>query len=1302
MTAPKKRKPPAEMASTDFDPYDPRNHKAELWDFIRQVNPEQKINSKLRVDLVRDLANEYLSELKDRITQQPSLSPTSSDSTLSSVPTLPTTSPSRLRIPDDTPSPPPTIIATTLARTARSPARKARSPARKARSPARKARSPARKARSPARKARSPARTAQKSSGSRSPERRARSPARSPRSPARRPRSPARAASGRSTAARSPARTRSPARGRSPARTPSKTTKRIACSVSVSPSPKHGRTPKRRSKHQSASPSPKAPTRGRSPPRLPKRKPSPTSPSPRRGHSRSRLPSPRARSRPSKKARAQSPITKAKRHVTFARSQPTRYKKTINDIKDSAEDLSQSDESSLSKESSTSQESSQSTDSSDSQTSNESGDRASRRARATATGKKKHIPKVSRSRTHNKSQPLKSALTVKKTSNKERIQDIISSVDNRYEDRPRYHTRSGRMPSPASFDQPSNHYECAPDDLCYAEEGRQDPNSYARPQISPFLQLPPDRDNQLEQDLPPSPAYNPYNPCPKRRRYVRLQGGNQVYAAPGLDQQRDRDGSQPSEWRFTPASVPFCPSPAESQHPTSGSYQPNPVAPTYGYQSRHSSGNVAPSYGYQSFHQPASTLQSNLPPAFGSQPSSTHFDYTPQRYDYTPGATSGQKVGAPSGPKPFDYSHYWNPSTQSYLSKGLTSLNESKSSFNFSFPSQPPPPPTQSCQSAPTPQPQTSQSGQSAPPPPTSQSAQSAPRPQTSQSGQSAPPPPLSQCQSSQSAPPPPSSQFGQSAPTPQTRRFSQSAPPPQPGLFGQSAPPPQPGPFGQSQPGPFSQSTRPPQPGLFGQSAPPPQPGPFGQSQPGPSSQSTWPPQPGLFGQSAQLNQLGQSSQRTSLGQSSQTSQFGQSSFATAAAFKPTTADATAAAFKPTTAEPTTNNPFMSGVSSAFWGPKPAPPPKSTNPLGVKTALKYNHQPVPSQSAITFSTSKPKSTHFQQPMVTLFQQSNPSPVPQNSGMRAETAERAESKFSRTVQLQAYACNLPSPPTSPTMVASQDSNVDDLCNAISCLEIKRPIVPIRRKSEAARVHFADEDSLLKSAPQILAAFLGTPKDSQTIDPQLLPNDARTITTSPSTTVASVPPALQSIPFKSVSVSPYVAPAPPVPPGAAPPAAPATAATAPAPPAPAPPAPVPPAPAPPAPAPPAPAPPAPAPPAHAPPGPAPPAPPPPAPTPPAPAPPAPAPPAPAPPPPKQATLSVRQQTTTLSQSQHAPTALSHSQHAPTTTPSLNQPSDASLPCLRKPLATEVCLLASNQPVLQAEDCKTPPPKREKSS
>ncbi|EFP92635.2 uncharacterized protein PGTG_18634 [Puccinia graminis f. sp. tritici CRL 75-36-700-3] len=862
------------MALTQFDPYDPSNHKAELWDFIRLVNPKQKINSKLRVDLVRYLANEYLLELKDRIEHQPPPSPTSSDSTLSSVQTLlATTSPSRLRIPDDTPSPPPTIIATTLARTARSPARKARSPARKAGSPARKARSPARKAQSPAR-------TAQTSS-------------RSARSPARRPR--LRAASGRSTATRSPARTLS------------KTTKRITCSVSVSPSPKHGRTPKRCSKHQSASPSPKAPTRGQSPPRLPKRKPSPTSPSPRRAHSQ--------------------------------------------------KDLSQSEESSSSKESSPSQESSQSTDGSDSQTSNESGNRAlSRRARATATGKNKHIPKVSQSRTHNKSQPLKSALTVKKPSDKERIQDIVSSVDSRSEDRPRYHTQSGQITSPASFDQHSSRYECPPDDLCYAKEGHQDPNSYAHPQISPFLQLPLDHDNQLEQDLPPSPAHNPYNPCPKRRRYIRLQGGNQRWvSAFGMV--------------FHPASVPFCPSPAESLRPTSGSYQPNPVAPTYGYQSTHSSGNVAPSYGYQS----------NLPPAFGSQPSSTHFDYTPQRYDYTPGAASGHKLGAPSGPKPFDYSHYWNPSTQSYLSKGLTSLNESKSSFNFSFPSQPPPPPTQSCQSAPTPQPQTSQSGQSAPPPLTSQSAQSAPQPQTSQSGQSAPPPPLSQCQPGQSAPPPPSSQFGQSAPTHQTRRFSQSAPPPQPGLFGHSAPPPQPGPFGQSQPGPFSQSTRP------------------------------------------QLNQLGQSSQPSQFfGQSSQTSQFGQSSFVTAAAFKPTTADATAAAFKPTTTEPTTNNPFMSGVSSAFWGPKPAPPSKSTNPLGVKTALKYNHQPVPSQSAITFSTSKLKSTHFQQPMVTHFQQSNPSPVPQNSCMRAETA-----------------------------------------------------------------------------------FLGTPKDSQTINPQLLPNNARTITTPPS-------------------------------------------------------------------------------------------------------------------------------------------------------------------------------------------------------
>ncbi|KAA1071962.1 hypothetical protein PGT21_024107 [Puccinia graminis f. sp. tritici] len=57
MTKSKKRAP-GQPASTDFSPYDSSNHKAQLIDFIRAVDIHAIIPSKIRVDALRDLAQE--------------------------------------------------------------------------------------------------------------------------------------------------------------------------------------------------------------------------------------------------------------------------------------------------------------------------------------------------------------------------------------------------------------------------------------------------------------------------------------------------------------------------------------------------------------------------------------------------------------------------------------------------------------------------------------------------------------------------------------------------------------------------------------------------------------------------------------------------------------------------------------------------------------------------------------------------------------------------------------------------------------------------------------------------------------------------------------------------------------------------------------------------------------------------------------------------------------------------------------------------------------------------------------------
>ncbi|WAQ82951.1 hypothetical protein PtA15_3A317 [Puccinia triticina] len=976
MPKPKKRQPPVKIASTEFNPDDPRNHKDGLSQFIWDVNPDHKLPK----------------SLKNRQAERAPVSPTpNSRSSLSSVETLPAKSPDHKNAP---------------------PARKAR---------------PARNTRSPAKAAQSPVRTAQ-----------------SPPRP-----------------------TQSPITGK----------KGCCCLWEVSITGKNSFKNKQVSQ----------------------------------AHPSVNLAFPHSlysRTLSGKTIEAgHSQRQKKKPRVQSANKRTKHKPKSCDEC--SSQDESKSKDS-LPTESSLSDESSQ--DPSGSQTSNTESDRDNRashdpsgsqtsntksdqdnRSNEADRGHNKPIPKrdmrkVTRSQSHKKTakQPLKSALTVRKKTNKERIEDIQADVEVRYKDGPRYHTRSRQLP--ASFDHPPpDHYQAAPNDLCYVEEGLKDPNSYARPTISPFLLLPPDRDHQ-QQDLPipPSPAQNPYDPCPKRRRYVRFSGGHPMYATPGLDHHGNQPQPQPSEWCFTPASIPFGPTPAETQCPSdSYSYQATQaqanVAPTY-----------APSYGYspQSFDLPASTslpthftqanqFQSNVtqrptsysyqstqpqanaaptyPPSYGYpqqlldppeiKSSPTHFDYTPQRFGYvsetpqgfgyTPRPARDPKPRVPSGPTPFDYSQYWNPITQSYLtSQGPTfSLQKDSSSngqpasskgqsFSFTCPSSTqetapplpqekplPPPPRGSGEFAPTPQPIPF----SAPPPPLIQSVpapanrfgqsalaqsstptgsghfvqtvpiqsshlaqskrvgQSVPTSQPSTFGLSVPAPPP--CQSGhsgpttqpstfgQSAPPPPSSHFGQSAPT-STFGLSMPAPPPcqsgqsvstpQPSIFGQSAPPPpssqfgaRTSTFGLSVPPPppcrSGQSVSTPQPSIFGQSAPPPPFSQFGQSaptcQPITFGQST-PPAPlrpsltfqnSLVGQPAPpplYSQSGQSAPTPQPGLSGQSAlpQFGQSF---GQALHPTSFghSSHAASIKPTVAPmnaPMNNNPF--------WDPTTVP---------LKSALK-------------------------------------------------------------------------------------------------------------------------------------------------------------------------------------------------------------------------------------------------------------------------------------------------------------------------------------------------------------------------
>ncbi|KAA1066760.1 hypothetical protein PGTUg99_021782 [Puccinia graminis f. sp. tritici] len=816
-----------------------------------------------------------------------------------------------------------------------------------------------------------------------------------------------------------------------------------------------------------------------------------------------------------------------RRQVTFAKSQPTRYKKRpeYDEEPSASEDHdSESQDTSQSEDVSRSEDTSQTEDSSTSQIDG----RRTTKHRPPGKGKAKAEPARRRHGRHMsknivKSPPkpprLKSALAVKSVTKiparrTRTTRAIAIESDETSDDVYRYHTRSGRRP-------PTPSAPAALDDLAYAEEGRQDPNSYPRPKISPFLQLPPDstRSEQL-----PKLAFNPYNPCPKRRRYVQLQDGNQTYAIPGYDHDhRDKDASRES--RFTPASIPFGPTPvgapsgsnpsqqdfarySQSGVQTKPSYGYEPiysnaqtkVTPLYGYESssaphtpqlnaasqsqystsqsqhptlqpQHSDQphSIQPNYGYQQPSLGSNTSQAFRAPTLGYQPSSTHFDYLPQRFidhTYTP-EISGPTPAVPSGPKPFDYSQYWNTkptpskneSTEKSPSISQASVipsqknlgTNSQLGFNFSCPS----------------------GRQEKPPLP--------PPSRPSQSG------------AQEKVPPPPSSQYGARE---IVKSCTQANAPPTQSTFS--------GRFSQSCPFSTQEKPLPPLP-KFGQSS---------------------------FKENAQLPP-----------------QFGQSSI--------TATPLATATFTPSSVEPTRNNPFMSDAPSL-----PPPPPKS-NLWGSKTggsafqassSFPVSTQSKPGGSVFQASASFPVSTQSK-PGGSVFQASASFPVStqsKHSGSAFQasaslpvstqpagpsfaflnskpthappqyTAFRAECKSQKSSP--AYDFKVHSPPSSPILAAPADSNVDDLCNAVSRLKIMRPVAPIPQKNSGTskKVRFSDVSFM----NAILADFLGEPVGHR-IDPQLL--SAPTAPTCSST--AATPSSTAGLPALTISTPTVTVPVP---------------------------------------------------------------------------------------------------------------------------------------------------------------------------
>ncbi|KAI7953326.1 hypothetical protein MJO28_005873 [Puccinia striiformis f. sp. tritici] len=1039
-----KRCPPDELALLQFKPYNTANHKSDLSAFIYKVEPHTKIPTKIKVDALRHLANEYLTKLKLRSVDSPhsqtSESSTTDDSSTSSL-SSPVSDQQSIppKSPEDDPAPRKAVPELldpqsellnrrTSSKTTRAPTQPTTPSTKRARSPATPSGTLARSSRHPAPKVKTVK--------------------------THRPREPA---------SPSPKRTSTSKRGRSPTRT----AKRKSSTKSISPSPR------RASAGTSESPSPKKPRSERRP------------------------------STKTKRIQSHSPQLK-KRHVTFEKLPPKRHKNAVE------EEFTSGEENSLSGSgSSTSQ--SDSIDSecdSEPQSEPDSDDRTSRSLKSKDKKKapvkppkdkywEEAIENYPKLKSAISAKPLKSALTkgkasaltkgkaVRKHGAKNHVIDIDSS------DKRRYGTRLGYRPLPRP---PSPDYA----DLSYAEEGRRDTNSYPRPKISPFLQLPPDRE-QSDQDMPPNNQY-PDNSLSKRRRYIRLGGGGQTFAAPGFGHHHDRDEPHASGLRFTPASVPFCPTlvppqcPARSPYssnisPNTGLFQPhaqaNPTA-TYGYQSAHrptstaspfqSQPNVAPSYGYHTSqsnvarafghqssseqpsqsnvarafgHQPTSEppsqsnvarafgyqpapeqptqsnaaralghqpSQSNDARAFGYQPSSEHptsdlFDYSPQQFSriqpshhQTTAAADGRTPGPQplSGPKSYDYLQHWTqPKSQNQIKPSQKpsqqgTASSSHPTFKFTSPLSGPKPYDYSQYW-------------------TQPKSQTQPSQKPSEQG-SAPSlrPTFNFPKSSESLPP------GQNGQT-----VDQPPPPPSRHLGG----------LGSQGNQPSAQQYR------------------FGQ----PDTQEKIP-----------VSQFGQFSTQ----ENPWPSRFEQ-----AASAIPTTGTL----FRPTTAEPTTNNPFMSApppppkVSVNFLDSKSAPPPpphKPNNLWGLKPIIKSN--PAPAQSLV-FSTSNATP---QQPM--------PFAPPKQPGRPMfDTAIRAPSKSGA-----AYSPNIPSPLTSPSSPAPRDSQVENLCGAVARYQICRPIASIPRKKdmdETKHVHFADTAAMLSAAPQILADFLG----NQTINPQLI-------------------------------------------------------------------------------------------------------------------------------------------------------------------------------------------------------------------
>ncbi|PLW30491.1 hypothetical protein PCASD_20842 [Puccinia coronata f. sp. avenae] len=843
------------------------------------------------------------------------------------------------------------------------------------------------------------------------------------------------------------------------------------------------------------------------------------------------------------------PIKILKAQVTFAKSHLKRHKRPLEDEADEDSPTDPSENSSLLAQSDSPENNSNSESETESNSEFDSDDRAAKNCKGKERARN-HSPSNRSNRTRNAKppsksvRPLKSALANKNghgaRSSRNRVVCIESSDDDRC-----YHTRSGYRPATPRPPSP-NH-----DIMGYTEEGWQDGhNSYSRPTMTSYLQRPADGE-QYDQDIPTGSAPKSHGRL-KRRRYVLAGGGgDQDFVAAGLDHNQNKaplsnhpnaqtpfsmnpGASQKSSWSFDPSAQPF---------------QSN-FQSTYGHQSAQSvlrPTNVAPSFGYH-------PTQSNVAPAFAYQPSSTHFDYSPQAFQNRnttsfPANPSSSYNNADnhktSGPKPFDYSQYWNTkrTKPQHLNKansqsngqGLAPSSQKEATFDFSTAAHTQekavsPPPSRFSQPSSLgnrPPPHLGHLGQAGPqgnqpnnPPPQPPGHYGQPGPQVNQPNHPPPPPPghLGQSgrQQSNNPPPLPSGPFGHSG---CQGNQPNNPPPPPPRIFGQSASPEyQPKkPFNQCGIQPHqlcgqsgTQSNHP-----IGHFAVPPGKSstqgnpPSGQSATQKSSTQGNPPSGQSatqvnqtfgnfsFGQSAQINpprpQIDRLNQSGSHG-NPPTSQislashqfgqpgirqqlppnpFGQTSF-------PTTTPNTATAFWPTSVEPTTNNPFGSEVPSNVWESRPAPPPpgQSTH-MWVKPILKTNQSnPTPTQSALPHFTPGPK-VNFS------------TPAHQSSSGTA-----SKSDLQRTSE--AYD-NIPSPPTSPALVtpAWGDSQIDDLCQAISRFQIPRPVAPIPRKkehSEANQVHFADEGSFLSAAPDILAKFLGNhgcKKDAPIIDPQLM-------------------------------------------------------------------------------------------------------------------------------------------------------------------------------------------------------------------